>query len=123
MRRLGRVIGQCVALTPAPNVAEKNRIKAKGRLRFFGARTAHRAVKRIQFVKRSALLIISWYLLVLFFSHMLFLILCNTPASVLFLNISFFYHDGMILYMSIRMSWLSNNFLYFFPLLHHNDTI
>jgi hypothetical protein len=40
MRRLGRAIGQCEALTPAPNVAEKNRIKAKGRLRFFGARAA-----------------------------------------------------------------------------------
>jgi hypothetical protein len=29
MRRLGRVIGQCEALTPAPNVAEKNRTKGR----------------------------------------------------------------------------------------------
>jgi hypothetical protein len=48
MRRLGRVIGQCEALTPAPNVAEKNRIKAVGRLRFFGARAAQWAAMRIQ---------------------------------------------------------------------------
>jgi hypothetical protein len=27
-------------MTPAPNVAEKNRTKAAGRLRFFGARAA-----------------------------------------------------------------------------------
>jgi hypothetical protein len=43
MRRLGRVIGQCVALTPAPNVPEENRTKAlQRRLRFFVGQAATR---------------------------------------------------------------------------------
>jgi len=37
---LGQVIGQCEALTPAPNVAEKKPTKGVARLGFFEARAA-----------------------------------------------------------------------------------
>jgi hypothetical protein len=42
LRRFGQVIGQCEALTPAQNAAEKKRTKAAGRLRFFVAGGAKR---------------------------------------------------------------------------------
>jgi len=35
---LGQVIGQCVALTPAPNVVEENCTKGVARLLFSGTR-------------------------------------------------------------------------------------
>ena len=38
LRRLGQVIGHCVAMPPAPNVLEQNRTKGEARLRFFAAR-------------------------------------------------------------------------------------
>jgi len=38
LRRLGQVIGQCEALTPAPNVLEQNRTKSVAQLRFCGSR-------------------------------------------------------------------------------------
>jgi len=37
---LWQVIGQCEALTPAPDVLEQNRTKGKARLRFCGSRAA-----------------------------------------------------------------------------------
>jgi hypothetical protein len=48
MRRLGRVIGQCGALTPAPNVAEKNRIKGVSPTAVFWSPSRRKAAKRIQ---------------------------------------------------------------------------
>ena len=38
LRRLGQVIGHCVAMTPAPNVLEQNRTKGVARLWFCGSR-------------------------------------------------------------------------------------
>jgi hypothetical protein len=50
LRRLGRVIGQCEALTPAPNVPEKNPTKALlRRMGFFGGQAAT-AAQRIAYV-------------------------------------------------------------------------
>ncbi|GHT71931.1 hypothetical protein FACS1894110_25820 [Spirochaetia bacterium] len=51
LRRFGQVIGQCEALTPAQNVPEKKRTKAKGRLRFFVGQAAT-AAQRIAYVMR-----------------------------------------------------------------------
>jgi len=39
---LGQVIGQCEALTPAPNVLEQNTTKGEARLVFCGSRAAER---------------------------------------------------------------------------------
>jgi hypothetical protein len=52
LRRLGRVIGQCEALTPAPNVPEKNPTKGVARLGFFVGQ-ATTAAQRKLYVKRS----------------------------------------------------------------------
>jgi hypothetical protein len=47
LRRLGRVIGQCEALTPAPNVPEKKRTKGVARLRFFVGQAATAAQRKL----------------------------------------------------------------------------
>jgi hypothetical protein len=53
LRRLGQVIRQCEALTPAPNVAEKKRTKALlRRLRFYSA-TFLQLLERFAFLYRN----------------------------------------------------------------------
>jgi hypothetical protein len=61
LRRLGRVIGQCEALTPAPNVPEKKRTTAAGRLRFFVGQAATAAQRKL-YVICSALAFIIIYI-------------------------------------------------------------
>jgi hypothetical protein len=54
-RRLGRVIGQCEALTPAPNVAEQNRAEGDSPNTVLWSLAAQRAAYFYRFVKCRAI--------------------------------------------------------------------